>query len=46
MFINTDLAVNGDQAPGLPPRKPYLAGSSGAINVNSHIATSYIEKVA
>ena len=28
----------------LPPLRPYSAGSFGTINVNSHIATSYIEK--
>ena len=45
IFINTDLAVNGDPARQLPPLRPYLAGSSGTINVASHIATSYIEKI-
>ena len=45
VLINTDLAVNGDLSLQLPPLGPYLAGSSGTINVNSHTATSYIEKV-
>ena len=45
IFINTDLAVNGDPARQLPPLRPYLAGSSGTINVSSHIATSYIENI-
>ena len=45
VLINTDLAVNGDSSKHVPPLRPYVAGSSGTINVNSHIATSYIEKV-
>ena len=44
MLINTGLAVSGNPSTHLPPLRPYWAGSSGAISVDSHIATSYIEK--
>ena len=36
----------GTKLTGCLPIKPYVAGSSGAINVSSHIPTSFIEKVA
>ena len=45
VFVSTDLELNGDGAYTLPPLRPYVAGSSGTVNVHSHIATAYIEKL-
>ena len=44
-FVSTQRAVNGGTARDMPPLKPYVAGSTGTVNVHSHIATEYIETV-
>ena len=44
VFASTDLALSGDGANGVTPLRLYSVGSSGTVNVHSHIATAYIEK--